>query len=212
MDADEAAELLERSLVVVHAQVDEDVREPRVALLGPDDEDRGRLLPAAVSTRRLRGVEAVEEPLHERLAGGCLEGVREPVHRLRGDEDVPLRRVPVADASARPLVALVARVARAAPLAVDDPELALGAVLVGRGQALDHLVGGNPFAEQREPFGPVPRVRPRLRRDRAHERLGPGNDRADAEELRLHRDAPLPRLEVAGADRVRRDEHAPTRT
>ena len=49
------------------------------------------------------------------------------------------------------------------------------------------------LAQEREPVAAVARVRVRLRRDRADARLGPGHDRADGEELRLRRDAPLAR-------------------
>ena len=68
--------------MVVDPEIDEDVREPRVALLGPDDEDRRRLLPATVSAGCLRGVEAVEEPFGERLARARLERLGERVDRL----------------------------------------------------------------------------------------------------------------------------------
>ena len=67
MDAEETAKLAERQLVVVDPEIDEDVREPRIALRGPDDEDRSRLLPATVSAGFLRGVETVEEPFGECL-------------------------------------------------------------------------------------------------------------------------------------------------
>ena len=85
------------------------------------------------------------------------------------------------------------------PFGVDDAELAVLAAVVGRGQPRDHLLGARALAQQREPVRPVARVRVRLRRDRADVRLRPGDDRADGEELRLRRDAPLARLEVARA-------------
>ena len=68
MELEQPAELLERALVVVHPEVDEDVREPRVSLLRADDEDRRRLLAATVAARRLRCVEAVEQALGERAS------------------------------------------------------------------------------------------------------------------------------------------------
>ena len=63
-----------------------------------------------------------EEALRERAPGGRLEGLGERVDRRAGDEDVPLRRVARAGATARPCVALVAGVRRRATLAVDDAE------------------------------------------------------------------------------------------
>ena len=90
------------------------------------------------------------------------------------------------------------------PLRVDDPELAMVASLVGSRQPVDDLLRGEPFAQELEPLRAVARVRVRLGRDRADVRLGPRDDGADGEELRLDRDAPLLRLEIDGDDRVRR--------
>ena len=99
-------QLLERPLVVVHAQVDDDVREVGVATVLLHDEKRGRLLAAAVAARCLRRVETGEEPFAQRLASACLEGVRHRVHRCLGDEDVSLRRVAAPDSPAGPVEAL----------------------------------------------------------------------------------------------------------
>ena len=57
---------VERVRVVVDAEVDQRVGEPRVAAVALDDEERRRLPAAAVATRGLGGVEAVEQPLGER--------------------------------------------------------------------------------------------------------------------------------------------------
>ena len=191
--------------MVVDPEVDEDVGEVRVPSVALDDEEGRGLAPAAVAARRLRRVEAVEQPLREPLPGRRLERLGERVDRLARHEDVPLRGVAGAGAAARPGVALVARVGRRPALGIDDPELAVGAALVRRGEPLDHLLGAEPVAQEREPSRAVAGIRVRLRRDRADVRLRPRDDRADREELRLRRHAPLPRLEVARADRVRRD-------
>ena len=58
----DAPQLDERVGMVVDAQVDEAVGEPGVAAVPLDDEKRRGLAPAAVATRRLCGVEAVEQP------------------------------------------------------------------------------------------------------------------------------------------------------
>ncbi len=58
MQAVQPGELGDGRLVVVHAEVDEDVGEPRVAAVALDDEERRRLLPAAVAAGGLRGGEA----------------------------------------------------------------------------------------------------------------------------------------------------------
>src|SRR5262249_12922684 len=125
--------------------------------------------------------------------------------RLARDEDVALRRVARARAASGPRMALVAGVRRRTAFRVDDPQLAARAVLVPAGEALDGLVGAEPVAQEREPLWAVPPVRVGLPRDRPHVRLGPGYDRAARGELRLRPHAPLPRLEVARADRVRRN-------
>ena len=74
--------------MVVDAQVDEDVRQARVAAVLLDDEERGGLLAAPVAARRLGRVEAVEQPLGERLPAVASNVVGERVDRRR-DEDVP---------------------------------------------------------------------------------------------------------------------------
>ena len=102
MKTEQAPELPERALVVVHAQVDENVGEPGIPLLRPHDEERCGLLAPAVTSCCLCGVEAVEEALRERLVAGRFEGLGECVHGLRRDEDVALRRVAVAHSVAGP--------------------------------------------------------------------------------------------------------------
>ena len=102
----EPSELAERVGVVVDAEVDERVREPRVAAVALDDEERRRLPAAAVAARGLGGVEAVEQPLGERRARRRLERLRERVDGRARDEDVALRRVAVARAAARPGMAV----------------------------------------------------------------------------------------------------------
>ena len=66
VDGVEPAELLDRSRVVVDAEVDQRVGEPGVATALLDDEQRGRLLPAPVAAGRLGGGEAFDQPLRER--------------------------------------------------------------------------------------------------------------------------------------------------
>ena len=119
-----------------------DVREPRVPLLRPDDEDRRRLLAAAVAAGRLGGVEAVEKPLGERTTRARLERLGERVDGCGRDEDVALRRVTRAGPVPGPVVALGARVRGRASLSVDDAELALCPVLVGLRQSHHGLLRG----------------------------------------------------------------------
>src|SRR5919201_1054743 len=69
----EAAELLDRSLMVVDAEIDEDVRQPCVPALRLHDEQRRRLLSPAVPACRLRSGETVDETIGERPAGGLEE-------------------------------------------------------------------------------------------------------------------------------------------
>ena len=175
---------------------------PRVPL---DHEQCGGLLAAAVTAGGLRRGEAVEEPLGERLAGGGEERLHERVDGFRGDEDVALGRVEVGGAAAGPVVAGGAGVRRAPAGRVHDAELALVAALVRRRQELHDLGRAVAGPQQVEPVRPIARVRVGLGRDRADVRGRPRHDRADGQELRLRRHAPLAGVEVAGADRVRRD-------
>ena len=86
MQAEEAAKLFERALVVVHAQVVLDAGQPGIAPVALDDEQSGRPLAAAVSSFCLGGIEAVEQALGQRLAGSLLERVCETVDRRARDE------------------------------------------------------------------------------------------------------------------------------
>src|SRR3954464_8935585 len=110
--------------MLVHAQVDDLVRETRVAAVLLDHEQRRRLLAAPVASRSLRGVEAVEQPLGER-ALRAFEGLGDRIDGLGRDEDVALCRVAVSGAAAGPLHALRAGVAGGARLCVDDSELSV---------------------------------------------------------------------------------------
>src|SRR5437667_4920760 len=134
VEAVQPRELVDRTLVVVDTEVDEDVRELAVAAVALDHEERRRLLAPRVPARRLRGREAFDQALRERRSRGGLEGRRERVDGRFGDEDVALGGVARAGPPACPRVALAARVGRAAAGRVDDAELAMVAVLVGLGQ------------------------------------------------------------------------------
>ena len=123
VQAVEATELGERIGVVVDAQIDERVRQARVAAVALDDEQGRGLPPATVATGRLGRVEAVEQPLGERRARRRLERLRERVDGRARDEDVPLGGVALSRAAAGPGVALVTRERGRPALAVDDPEL-----------------------------------------------------------------------------------------
>src|SRR4029453_9401238 len=79
VDAVDAAELLDRALVVVDAEVDDDIGETGVAAVALDDQEARRLLSPAVAAGLLCRGEAVEQPLGERPAGAALERLREPV-------------------------------------------------------------------------------------------------------------------------------------
>src|SRR5581483_67363 len=203
----EATELVDRALVVVDAQVADEIGEPCVAAVLLDDEERRRLLPAAIAACDLRGREAVDQPPREALSAVRLERVRERVDGLPADEDVPLRRVAAPRPVAGPLVASAAGVGRSPSVAVDDADLAFVAAVIRADETAHGLLGVGAFAQQCEAFRAVAWVRVRLGRDGADVRLGPRNDGADGQELRLHRDAPLPGVEVARGDGERRDDH-----
>ena len=198
------SQLDERVGVIVHAEIDEYVGKARVAPVALDDDERSGLASAAVAARRLRRVEAVEEALGEPLAGRGLERLRERVDRGARDEDVSLCGVALAGPAAGPGKAVVAGVGRRSARGIDDPELSVRALVVRRGQSVDHVLGREAFPQEREALGPIARIGIRLRRDRADVWLRPRDDRSDREELRLGRDPPLARSEIARTERVRR--------
>ncbi len=202
----EAGELGHGLDVVVHPQVDEHVTQPGVPAVSLHHEERRRLLAAPVAARGLCGGEALEQARGQRAALGGGERLREGRDRLRADQDVPLCGEGRARRSARPVHAPLSGEARAAAAAVDHADLPLAAVVVGRGEPLDDLLRAQPLPQERQPVRAVAGVRVGLRRDGADARLGPRHHRADGQELRLGGDTPLARVEVAGGDRVRRDD------
>ena len=212
MKAVQAAELVDRPLVIVDSQVADEVRQLGVASVPLDDQEGRRLLSPPVAARRLRGRQAVEQPLGEAAAHGRPERLRERVDRLGPDEDVALGRKARPGAVSRPREAARPGPDRRVAARVDDTELALVTALVGADQPFHGLLGREPFAQEREALGAVTRVRVRLGGDRADVRLRPRYDRSDREELRLDGDAPLRRIEVAGGDRERRDHGSTTHT
>ena len=126
----EPPQLCDRALVVVHAQVDDRVREPRVAGVLLHDQKRGRLLSSPVASCRLRRGEALDQPLRQLEVRVGLERRGEGVDRRRRDEDVSLGGVAVARAAAGPLVAFLAGERGRTPAAVDHTDLPLGAAAV----------------------------------------------------------------------------------
>ena len=187
VDAEHAPELLEQALVVVDAEVDEDVRQSRVACSGPrrptaDCWPRGHRPPPALRRGSREAVRAAPSPPWTRTS----RRARRRSRRRRGC--CPGRRSR-ADPSAGPLVALLARVGRAAPAPSTIPSCRCAR---SSSAAVRRTTTSAAVTRSRlEPLRPVARVRPRLRRDRADERLGPRHDAPDREEPRLHRDTPL---------------------
>ena len=154
VEPEDPPQLLDRRSVLVDAEVDEGVRERRIAGVPLDDEQCGGLLPATVAPCGLRGGETVDQPVGEGSPCVAWNASTQRVHRLAGDEDVALRRIAVPGPPAGPFVALGAGVRGAAPRGVDHPELALGAIIVGRRQALDDLLGRGAARSSSSPSGP----------------------------------------------------------
>src|SRR6266545_3075794 len=158
----DAAELLDRTLMILDAELDDHVRHARVAAVPLHDEEGGGLLPAAIAAGCLRGGQAVDQPLGEGPATR-LEGLGESLDGLCRDEDVALDRVAFARAPTGPVEALLAGVRRGATLGVDDPQLPVIAPVVGARQTLDDLLRGASLPEEVEPLRPVAGVRVGLR-------------------------------------------------
>ena len=135
-------ELRDRRLVVVDAQVDEHVREPRVAAVSLDHEQRRGLLAAPVAARRLRRRERVQQACGE--AGGPHDASNEAASASTVSTETrmfPCAANPSPETPAGPFEARRAGVRRAAPGGVHDAELPVVAPIVGSDEPLDDLVG-----------------------------------------------------------------------
>ena len=131
-------ELGDRALVVVDAEVDEDVRERGVPAVALHDEQRRGLLAATVAARRLGRGERLEQPFRERAARRGLERLGERVHGRAGHEDVPLRRVARPGAVSSPFEAAGAGPRRAGARPVHHADLpAVALIVLGREQVHD---------------------------------------------------------------------------
>ena len=65
MKLGDAPQLLDRLSVVIDAEVDEDVRQSRIATVLLHHQEGGRLLAAPVASGGLRGGETLDQPLCE---------------------------------------------------------------------------------------------------------------------------------------------------
>ena len=155
VEAVEAAQLRDRPLVVVDAQVDDDVRELRVARVLLDDEQRSRLLPAPVAPGGLCRREALEQALREREVARSLERDGERVDRRaprRGCFPAPRSSAPCARPAQSWHSSPVKVAARPCPSTIAD--LPLGAAVVGGRQRVDRLLRRPALPQEREPSGP----------------------------------------------------------
>ena len=200
----EPAELAERIIVIVDAEVEDAVDGGLLVSLARDDDEPRGLPAAVVAACRLRRIERGEQPLGERA--GCR--VERLTHRrpdLGRAEHVPLHahvlRGQVAGMGDAALAGM--RCGRAAR--IDERDLPDPAALVGLEQLVERLARASSRGQQREPARPVPALGERLRRDRAHARLGPRARGAGVEGARLDGHAQLAGLGVAPDDRVRHD-------
>ena len=194
--------------MVVDAQVGDDVGELRVSAVALHD--RAATQTAGRAGRRprsapRRGIRSAAAP-----SGRC--GVASNVSASASTVSAPTRMLPCAayDGPVRCPAQSLHPVPSSSPsrrVASTMPTCRSSRPSSRRDEPPHDLVGAQSFTQQREAVGAVARVGIRLRRDRADAGLRPRNDRADREELRLHGDAPLRRLEIARGDRVRRDDH-----
>ncbi len=169
----------------------------------PLDDDHGsRLLAADIPARCLRRLERRHQPFGE-VALGRLVGLRHGRHDLVVEHHVGLDAVAVADVMGGRLDALGAGVGGDVAVSVDKGDLPHVAALVDQEQSIKRLLGRQPTLHELQTARPVGRVDKALGGDRADSGLGPGNDRADREPVRLDGHAHLPGRRITSNDRVR---------
>src|SRR6185369_6478803 len=105
LEIDQACQLLDRILVVVHAQVEVAVVPPTVAAAGTDDQQGRRLATAPIAACRIGRSKARNEKLRERPAARQ-ERVGEGVDDAGTRQDVAMRREAVASPATGPGEAL----------------------------------------------------------------------------------------------------------
>src|SRR5690606_32096222 len=194
-DLDEAAELLDRLLVVVHLEAEHRVVVQPDATIFLDDEHRGGLHAACVTARRLAGLERGEQS-ERQVTLRLLERAHHLVHDRLAGEDVALGGAVRARLRARlvagPGARLRARERRDVALRIDDGELPAllrpvvrARVRVRLPHAADYVGGCDALLEQRNRLRAVAHVDDRLCRDGADAGLCPEHAVADGEDARL---------------------------
>ncbi len=185
----EPSQLGDRCGVVIDPQVDRDVVEPSVAATSADDEKRGRLPPAPVSTGVVAGSEGGQKPVGERLGGVAVPGLLHRFDDVGAGQDVALDRDIVRGSSTRPVEASASGVGGGIARRIDDSDLAVGLAVV-----VDQPPYGGacvqPASQQIETLSFPGDVGVRLGGKRADARTGSRHQPADGEEFRGNRNAP----------------------
>ncbi len=179
----QAAQLDDRLGVIVDAQV-----EARIVLVGMDAQRRG-LLAALVAAGGLARGHRREQALGERLAGGGDERLGGRLQDGGAGEHVAGDAEVVVQLMAAPIDAVRSGVSRGEAARADEMQLALGAAIVGVGEAGHDLFGRDAVGEQLESRRAIERIHKRLRRQRADRAPRVHAECADGEEAARDRDA-----------------------
>ncbi len=190
--------------MILHAQVEYPVFPRFARRLRAHHHNRRRLPTANVPALTLGRFECRQQPLRQiplRLAIRLRH--RRPdrvlLHQVRLHAELTglVRYVAGRGNAARP------RVTRHAPLRIDHRHLPQFAPVVAGQQPAQRIGRASSRPHRRQPQRAIRRVGHRLRRDRPDSRFRPRHDRPDAEPVRLHGHADLPRAGVARHDGVR---------
>ena len=190
--------------MVLDAQVEQAPAPGRLAAIGADDEQRRRLLAADIAALAFGCLQRDHEPLGEIAIRGFV-GRNHRCADRRLPHQVGLHGERLAGRLAVLVDRHVARVVRNIARRIDHADLAHVGVFIDcqqRGKCLLRRFAGTHELETQRP---VVRINKGLRRDGAHAGLGPRDQRADREPVRLDGDTQLPRSRIAGNDRVRAD-------
>ena len=192
--------------MIVHPEVDVPVIASLIAATIPQDQERRRLLPAAITARGVTRKHGREESIAE-LALPRRESAGHRIDHALAGQDVALRREVLARDAAGPLDASGSREGRCLAARVHEARLSLLPALIALQHGIERRPRRHPTRHQPKAVGPEVRVRPRLRGYGANARLRPGDDRADARELRGDSDA---EIAVPGIEPHDRERHRTT--
>jgi hypothetical protein len=201
VELEEALEFLDRSGVVVDADVDVAVHEAGIASIFADDENRSGLFTPFVSSGLLSGCKGGEEPFGEfafSVAPGVFKGLSHGVGDALAGKDIARDGVVLAGFVTGVVEAFFAGVGGDVAFFVNNEKLPSGDAGVLFSKEGFDFFGGGSISKELKADGAVSGISEGLCGDGSDISCGVGDNAADTEEFALHGDSKVAGFGVVG--------------